>query len=256
MTDIFVLLSGLRDPRNILDILLVSLLIYFVLRLFRGTLAIQLLRGMLIIGLIFLVLTQTIDLVAVGWLLRVSAPIILFAIPVIFQPELRRALERVGRSAPLAMRRSQSAMAQHIVTEVVRAVEQMAERKHGALIVFEGTTGLADAIERGVRINADISTELLVTIFFPHTALHDGAVIISGDKLVAASCVLPLTQRDLGDSQFGTRHRAAIGITEQSDAMSVVVSEETGAISVARNGRILRLDSNRLRKLLSDFYNP
>jgi hypothetical protein len=124
------------------------MLIYFVLRLFRGTLAIQLLRGMLIIGLIFLILTQTIDLVAVSWLLRVSAPIILFAIPVIFQPELRRALERVGRSAPLAMRRSQSAMAQHIVTEVVRAVEQMAERKHGALIVFEGTTGLADAIER------------------------------------------------------------------------------------------------------------
>jgi len=255
MADIFISLSQLRDPYNLLDIFLVSLLIYFVLRLFRGTLAIQLLRGMLVVGLIILILTQAIDLVAVSWLMRITAPIILFSIPVIFQPELRRALERVGRSAPLARRRTESAVTQHRVTEVVRAVEQMAERKHGALMVFEGSTGLASAIERGVSMNADLSTELLMTIFFPNTALHDGAVIVHGDKIVAAGCVMPLTQRDLGDSQLGMRHRAAIGITEESDAMSVVVSEETGSISVARNGRILKLDSNRLRKLLSDFYN-
>lgn len=255
MTDIFFSLSRLKELDNLIDILLVSLLIYFVLRLFRGTLAIQLLRGMMIIGLIILILTQTIDLVAVSWLMRITAPIILFSIPVIFQPELRRALERVGRSAPLARRRTESAVTQHRVTEVVRAVEQMAERKHGALIVFEGSTGLASTIERGVAMDADLSTELIMTIFFPNTALHDGAVVVRGDKIVAASCVMPLSRRDLDDSQLGTRHRAAIGITEESDAMSVVVSEETGSISVARNGRILKLDSNRLRKLLSDFYS-
>ncbi len=161
----------------------------------------------------------------------------------------------MGAPRPLSMRRTESASKQRVVTEVVRAVEDMAERKHGALIVFEGSTGLADAVERGVPLNAMLSTELLTTIFYPNTSLHDGAVIIRGDTVAAASCVLPLTQRELSDSQLGTRHRAAIGITEQSDAMTVVVSEETGSISVARNGRILRLDSNRLRKLLSDFYN-
>ena len=248
-------LSRLQDLQSLLDILLVSLLIYFVLRIFRGTQAIQLLRGMLVVGIVLLILASTIELTAFNWLLRVSAPVFLFAIPVIFQPELRRALERVGRTAPLSMRRTESAGKQRIVTEVVRAVEQMAERKHGALIVFEGSTGLADAIERGVSLNAVLSTELLTTIFFPNTSLHDGAVIVRNDLIAAASCVLPLTQRELRDSQLGTRHRAAIGITEQSDAMSVVVSEETGAISVARNGRILRLDANRLRKLLSDFYS-
>lgn len=255
MSDIFISLSRLQNPYNLLDIFLVSLVIYFVLRLFRGTLAIQLLRGMLIVGVVILILTQTIKLVAVSWLMRVTAPIVLFAIPVIFQPELRRALERLGRSAPLAMRRTESATVQRRVTEVVRAVDQMAERKHGALLVFEGSTGLAAMIERGVQLDADLSTELIATLFFPNTALHDGAAIVRGDKIVAAGCVMPLTQRDLGDSQLGMRHRAAVGITEESDAMSVVVSEETGAISVARNGRILKLDSNRLRKLLSDFYN-
>jgi diadenylate cyclase len=255
MTEILASLSRLQDPQHLLDILLVSILIYLVLRIFRGTQAIQLLRGMLVVAIVLLILASLVELTAFNWLLRVSLPVFLFAIPVIFQPELRRALERVGRTAPLSMRRTESASKQRVVTEVVRAVEDMAERKHGALIVFEGSTGLADAVERGVPLNAVLSTELLTTIFYPNTSLHDGAVIIRGDTVAAASCVLPLTQRELSDSQLGTRHRAAIGITEQSDAMTVVVSEETGSISVARNGRILRLDSNRLRKLLSDFYN-
>ncbi len=255
MTEILASLNRLQDPQHLLDILLVSILIYLVLRIFRGTQAIQLLRGMLVVAIVLLILASLVELTAFNWLLRVSLPVFLFAIPVIFQPELRRALERVGRTAPLSMRRTESASKQRVVTEVVRAVEDMAERKHGALIVFEGSTGLADAVERGVPLNSILSTELLTTIFYPNTSLHDGAVIIRGDTVAAASCVLPLTQRELSDSQLGTRHRAAIGITEQSDAMTVVVSEETGSISVARNGRILRLDSNRLRKLLSDFYN-
>jgi diadenylate cyclase len=182
--------------------------------------------------------------------------VVLIAIPVIFQPELRRALERVGRTAPLLVRRTDNTTSQQVINEVIKAVEQMAERHTGALIVFEGATGLAEFIDRGVTLDAEVSSELLTTIFFPNTALHDGAVIISAERVAAASCVLPLTQRELADSQMGTRHRAAIGVTEQADALSVVVSEETGTISVARNGRILRIESGRLRTLLSDFYRP
>jgi diadenylate cyclase len=154
------------------------------------------------------------------------------------------------------MRRSDSATTQRLVNEVVRGVEQLSEQKHGALIVFEGSTGLADLVERGVSIDGELTTELLTTIFFPNTSLHDGAIIVRGNRITAAGCVLPLTQREVPDAQMGTRHRAAIGVTEESDAMSVAVSEETGSISVARNGRILRLDSNRLRTLLTEFYQP
>src|SRR5690606_182505 len=143
--------------------------------------------------------------------------VVLIAIPVIFQPELRRALERVGRTAPLLVRRSDNTTTQTVINEVVKAVEQMSERQTGGLFVFEGSTGLGEYIDRGVALDAEISSELLTTIFFPNTALHDGAVIIVGERIAAASCVLPLTQRELSDSQLGTRHRAAIGITEQAD---------------------------------------
>ena len=136
----------------------------------------------------------------------------------------------------------------------MKAVEQMAQRKQGALIVFEGATGLGEVTDRGVLVNAEVTAELLTTIFFPNTALHDGAVVLRGERIIAASCVLPLTERELVDNQMGTRHRAALGMTEQSDALTVVVSEETGTISVARNGRILRIESGILRSILSDFY--
>jgi len=256
MPEIFFSLSRLFDWRSVVDIVLVAMIFYVLLRLFRGTQAIQLMRGILVIALVIAVVSQMTHLTAFNWLLRQSSLVVLVAIPVIFQPELRRALERVGRTAPLAIRRADSAGTQRLVNAVVLAVEHLSERKHGALIVFEGSTGLADVIDRGVPIHADVTTELITTIFFPNTALHDGAVIMQGSELVAAGCVLPLTQRALSDLAMGTRHRAAIGITEESDAMSVVVSEESGLISVARNGRILRLDSNRLRKLLSDYYRP
>ncbi|MCB0040221.1 MAG: DNA integrity scanning protein DisA nucleotide-binding domain protein, partial [Caldilinea sp.] len=128
-------------------------------------------------------------------------------------------------------------------------------RKYGALLVFEGVTGLAEIVDNGILINGELSSELLATIFYPNTALHDGAVIVRNNRVYAASCVLPLTDRELSDSQMGTRHRAAIGVTEQSDALVIVVSEETGRISVARNGRIVRIDSNRLRSVLSDYYS-
>jgi diadenylate cyclase len=180
----------------------------------------------------------------------------LVALPVIFQPELRRALERIGRTAPLFVRRGDSTVSQRLVNEIARATEQLARRKTGALIVFEGQTGLGEVIDKGVRLNADVSAELLQTIFFPNTPLHDGAAIVRGDQVIAAGCVLPLAQNDLGDSQLGTRHRAGIGVTEQTDAMSVIVSEETGSISIARNGRILRVDGGTLRRILTEFYRP
>ena len=255
MPDVFASLSRLLDWRSLLDVALVTVIIYTALRLFRGTQAVQLLRGVLIVALFIALLSLVADLPAFSWLLRNSVPMVLVAIPVIFQPELRRALERLGRSSPLLNRKGDSTRMQSVINEVVKAVDGMAQRRTGALIVFHGVTGLGDVIERGVRVDGELSSELLATIFFPNTPLHDGAVIVQGDRVVAASCVLPLTDRELSDSQMGTRHRAAIGVSEQSDALVVVVSEETGRISVARNGRIIRLDPNRLRSVLSDFYS-
>ncbi len=253
-TDILASLNRLYDFTNLLDVALVSLIFFGLLRLFRGTRAVQLLRGIVVLVLAAAVVSQTVQLTAFNWLLRHSTNVLLVALPVIFQPELRRALERVGRSAPFLTRRAEDTSVQLLINQVVKGVEQLAQKRHGALIIFEGATGLGEVIDSGINLEASISAELLMTIFFPNTALHDGAVVIRGDEMMAASCVLPLTQRELGDNQMGTRHRAAIGITEESDALSVVVSEETGTVSVARNGRILRIDSDRLRPILSEFY--
>ncbi len=253
-TDILALLSRITSLTNLVDIALVSLVFFGLLRLFRGTQAVQLLRGILVIALVAAVLSQAVQLTAFNWLLRNSTPYILIALPVIFQPELRRALERVGRSMPFLIRRNESTTTQNLVNQVVKAVEQLSQRRHGALIVFEGTTGLSNVTDLGVQLNAEVTAELLMTIFFPNTALHDGAAVIQRDRILAASCVLPLTQRALADNQMGTRHRAAIGVTEQTDAITLVVSEETGNISVARNGRIIRMEPNLVRTILSDFY--
>lgn len=241
---------------DLVDILLVALVFYALLRLFQGTQAVALLRGVLVLALIFLLAASRFT--AFGWLLRKSLSGILVAIPVVFQPELRRALERLGRSAPMLMGRgNREAAAQQVIHEIVLAVETLARERTGALIVLEGDTGLEEHIESGERIDAAVSARLLLTIFFPGTSLHDGAVIIRGNHIVAAACVLPLTQRDLADSSLGTRHRAAVGITEQNDAIAIIVSEETGIISVARGGRIARrLDGQRLRTILQAFHRP
>jgi diadenylate cyclase len=241
---------------SVVDIALVALILYGLFRLFQGTQAVALLRGILVLALVFLLAASR--LTAFGWLLRNSALIIMVAIPVIFQPELRRALERLGRSAPFLMgRSSRETAAQQVIHEVILAVETLARERTGALIVLEGDTGLEEHIESGERVDAGVSARLLTTIFFPGTPLHDGAVIIRGDRIVSAACVLPLTDRDLADSSLGTRHRAAVGITEQNDALAIVVSEETGIISVARSGRIARrLDGQRLRTILGAFHKP
>jgi len=257
MSDILSILSRLTDWQNLLDVGLVTLFFFLLLRLFRGTQAVQLLRGLLVIGLVIVVITRTIELTAFSWLISSSSIAVLVAIPVIFQPELRRALERVGRGMPFLGRRFDGATTQQVISAIARACSQMADNRHGALIILEGATGLGEYIARGVPVDSEVTAEMFLTIFFPSTPLHDGAVIVRESRIAAAGCVLPLTSRDSLDSQLGTRHRAAIGVTEQSDALSIVVSEETGAISVARNGRIVRrLDDNRLRRILTDFFDP
>jgi diadenylate cyclase len=249
-------LFGQLTATSVLDIVLVTLVFYALFRLFRGTQAVSLLRGILVVALIVLLAASR--LTAFSWLLRNSLPVVLVAIPVIFQPELRRALERLGRSSPLLVGRSSRDKAvEQVVEEVVRASASLARQRTGALMVLEGATGLEEYIESGVRIDATVSDRLLTTLFYPGTPLHDGAVIIRGGQIAAAGCVLPLTNRNLADSSLGTRHRAAVGITEQNDALAVVVSEETGIISVARSGRLARkLDEQRLRQVLRAFYRP
>ena len=254
MTQILASLSRLQDIQNLFDIALVALVFYFLLRFFHGTQAVQLLRGILLIALATAVVSQLSDLTAFNWLLNQSMSVMLVAIPVIFQPELRRALERVGRSAPLFGRRIDNTGTQSVINEIVKAVEQLVQKRHGALIVFEGATGLNDVAVRGVSLNAEITAELLTTIFFPNTALHDGAVIIRRERVIAASCVLPLSEHELSDKQMGTRHRAALGIAEQTDALTIVISEERGSVSVAQNARILRVETGVLRTVLSNFY--
>ncbi|OQA41696.1 MAG: DNA integrity scanning protein DisA [Chloroflexi bacterium ADurb.Bin325] len=241
---------------SLVDILLVALIFYGLFRLFQGTQAVALLRGILVVALVFVLAASRFT--AFGWVMRNTLPIILVAIPVIFQPELRRALEHLGRTAPAIVGRGgRETATQRAIHEIVLAVETLARERTGALLVLEGDTGLEEYIESGERVDAGISARLLLTIFFPGTPLHDGAVIIRGDRIVAAACVLPLTQRDLGDGSLGTRHRAAVGVTEQNDALVIIVSEETGIISLTRSGRIARrLDGQRLRTILQAFYRP
>ncbi len=241
---------------NALDIALVALVFFLLFQLVRGTQAVQLLRGVIILAVIILLLGNALKLTAFGWLVRNAIPALLVALPVIFQPELRRALERLGRAGMFLGNHAPNATETAIV-ETVAACQRLAERKHGALIVFERETGLQDYIETGVQVNAEISAELLQTIFFPNTLLHDGAVIVRGDQIVAAACILPLTSGFLADRRLGLRHRAAIGITEATDAIAVVVSEERGSVSIAHNGRMIRrLDAQRLEAVLRAFYQP
>lgn len=236
------------------DILLVAIVFYLLFSWAQGTQAVQLLRGMVLVVLVAFLTGQVLPFKGFSWLINAALPALALAIPVIFQPELRRALERLGRTGSLLARRQQEEVVEDIIREVARAAHRMAGQRHGALIVFERETGLQEFVETGVTLNSDVRAELLRTIFHPNTALHDKAVIIRDGKIVAASCMLPVTHNPLY-SDMGTRHRAAIGLTEESDALVVVVSEETGIISVAHNARIVRrLDINRLESILLSFF--
>lgn len=239
-----------------IDILLVATVFYTGLRLFAGTQGVQLLRGILVLVLIGVLASNFTGLTAFSWLIRNSGLAVLVAIPVVFQPELRRALERLGRTGLFLSRpRRSSTGASRLIIELISTCNRLSQQRHGAIIILEDQTELGETLETGVRIHARVETELLLTIFYPGTPLHDGAVVIHDDVIEAAACVLPLTQRHLSDTSLGTRHRAAIGITEETDALALIVSEETGTISAARNGRLARrLDEKRLRRVLERFY--
>ena len=243
---------------DVVDILLVALVFFWLLYLVRGTRAVPLLRGVIFLVIVVVLLSSFIELLAFGWLVERALPALLVAVPVVFQPELRRALEQLGRPGALfGWRGGSREVLEHAISTITDAAETLADRHQGALVVLERQTGLQEFVESGVLLDAEISYELLITIFDPNTTLHDGAVIVRGGRVLAAACVLPLSTAFLADRQLGLRHRAAIGVTEESDAIGVVVSEERGTISITHNGRIIRnLDAKRLGKVLRAFYQP
>lgn len=237
--------------RNALDIILVFIIVYVLLKLVRGTRALPTAVGMASLGLLYwLAVAQ--DLATLEFVLRGAALYIGVAIIVLFQAEIRQALIYFGNRLRFPiLRRQRGGMGETIYDEIVLAATTLSSEKIGALIVLERNVGLRNFIDAGVQLDARISYDLLVTIFNTEAPLHDGAVIIQRDRIAAASCFLPLTKNPSISRELGTRHRAAIGITEDTDAISVVVSEETGLISYIENGEVKRhLDTAQLRKLL------
>ncbi len=242
---------------DLVDILLVALTFYGLLLLMRGTQAVSLLRGVIVLVLSAFLVSKILRLTAFNWLISSIVPALLVVIPIVLQPELRRAFERLGRPAGLVLWPAREVATERTLDSIALAARWLSERRHGALVVIERETGLQEFIDRGVVMEATVTPELLLTIFYPNTALHDGAAIIRGDRLTAAACVLPLTESLIVDSRLGTRHRAALGVSEQTDAVTVVVSEESGIISVAYNGRMVRhLDERRLKKILRVLCQP
>jgi len=244
---------------NLVDLALVTLVFFIILLLLRDTQAEVLLRGVFLLIVLISLLTTLEVLPASSWLVRSTLPALLFSIPVIFAPEIRRTLERLGRASSIAPAGRTSEDTQDAVTAVVSAAARLSDRKHGALIILQRQDSLDEYIKTGVLLNARVSPELLLQVFYPNTPLHDGAVIISGKQLVAASSVMPLSASGVltrsPERQMGLRHRAALGISEVTDAVAVVVSEETGSISVVHGGRMIRrLDIERLENILRTFF--
>ena len=244
---------------SIIDIGLVAIVIYWLFILIRGTRAVRIVIGLSILYLVYLAaIFFNFDLLRS--LMETAAVVGLFAVVVVFQPELRRALEQIGRigSVNRFFVSTEVAAAERVAREISRAGRILAGSRHGALIVLERETGLQDlAAESGVPIHADLRAELLVTIFYRGTALHDGAVVISREQITSAGVLLPLSQNVLDTERYGTRHRAAIGISEQTDAVVVVVSEETGSISLVVRGRIERnLTEEQLRGRIFNLIRP
>lgn len=240
---------------SILDLLLVTSIFFIVLKLIQDTQGIVLIRGAIFLIVVVALLSSLEVLPAFSWMVRNTLPALLIAIPVIFAPEIRRTLERLGRAGSILSTTQTTSGTPQVIKSVVKACARLSERKHGALIVFQRLDRLDDYVQSGVRLNAKVSPELLLQIFYPNTPLHDGAVIITNETLLAAACVLPLSSSGVltesPERQMGLRHRAALGISEVSDAVAVVVSEETGSISIVDNGRMIRrIEPNRLELIL------
>jgi diadenylate cyclase len=242
---------------TVVDIAITSLLIYWLFSLIRGTRAVRLVIGVSVLIVVYL-LAVAFGLELLTRILQGGAVVGLFALVVIFQPEIRRALERIGRVGSFGWVLSGDSRAtDHVANEVARASAELSAEGHGALIVFERETGLEDTAETGVMIHGDVSADLIRTIFSPRTALHDGAVIIRGETVLAAGALLPLAETTVQAERFGTRHRAALGIAEQTDAVVVVVSEENGQISLVERSRIVRnLNEAQLARTIRLLLDP
>lgn len=243
---------------DVLDIIIVAYLVYKILGFIQETRAQQLVRGLVVLGIVFF-LSDFLKLYLLNWLLRNFVTMGLFALIVLFQPELRRGLEQLGRRNIVSgqFRSLNKENAIEVVKEIVAAVDDFSATRTGALIVFERETMLNDIIETGTIVDARISVRLLGNLFYEGSPLHDGAVIIRGDRIHAASCVLPLTEKKNIGRNLGTRHRAGLGVSEVSDALVIVVSEETGVISVAEDGNFRRfMDLKSVEKILLGVYMP
>lgn len=243
--------------RDVIDIIIVAIVFYKLFMLIKETRAEQLLKGIVLL-LVATKVSEILELYTLFWILEKAMTVGVIAILIVFQPELRRALEYIGRTKFLtnSLVEIESERIQNTINSLVEASTSLARQKIGALIIIEKETGLNEVAETGTIINGKVSSELLINIFIPNTPLHDGAVLIKNDTIKAAACFLPLTDNPNLSKELGTRHRAAIGITEKSDSLALIVSEETGAISIAERGTIIRhLDSERLRNILIDVYS-
>lgn len=245
-------LQGIEIPgwSGLLEILILAALFYYLLKIFRGTRGSAILTGVIILFVALILLTKLTNLTILNFLLQGLMVYLALALIVIFQPEIRRALARLGRQGNFLVSKARRALADPITD----AVLLLASRKIGALIAIEREVETKAIQDTGTMLHSEVSSELLAALFFPGTPLHDGGVIISEDRIAAAGCVFPLTQNDDQARNLGTRHRAAIGMTEESDTVVLVVSEETGVISIAYNGRLKRgFDGPHLRRILSTF---
>lgn len=256
----FVWLVTRLTPIAILDIVVVATIFFWLLTIAQGTRAVPVIRGVVILIALLVILGTVLPLSGLRYLLDTSLPALLLAIPIVFQPELRRALEQLGHTGTRLHLPFVSTDHPHpglaAIEEMVRATTALSRGKIGALIVIERETGLQDYAEQGVLLDAQLTSPLLINIFFKDSPLHDGAVIVRGDRVVAARCIMPLSEAPL-PGQFGTRHRAALGISEESDAVALIVSEQTGSVTLARNGRLDRdLTPDRLRELLRELLEP
>jgi diadenylate cyclase len=244
--------------RDIVDIVVMTFVFYRLILIIRGTRAEQLVKGLFLL-LLAMVLSDQAGFDSLHWVLRQVMTVGLIAIPIVFQPELRRALEHLGRGKIFksSFWNLNNQELENMLDELNKALPVLVKKRIGALIVIERSTGLKEWIDTGIPVEGLVTAELLINIFFPRSPLHDGAVIIQGNQIVAAGCYLPLTEEPNLGKELGTRHRAGIGISEQSDAVAIIVSEETGIISIAHDGVLTRyLDEKKLRILLSELCSP
>ncbi|HID16221.1 MAG TPA: TIGR00159 family protein [Candidatus Atribacteria bacterium] len=243
---------------DVVDILLVAFIFYYLIIMIKDTPALYLAKGLFLLFIVFGI-SQLFHFNTLGWFSKWMIAGLAVLIPIVFQPELRKILMEVGKrgffSPGFFLFEKEVSLGEHTINELILAVQALSKKRIGALLVLEREMGLKDIIDTGILINADISSELIYAIFVPDSPLHDGAVVIGGNKILAASCILPLTERQDLDKILGTRHRAGIGVTEVSDAMAIMVSEERGWISISVNGRLVKnVTPNSVRKVLNRFY--